>query len=117
MEKHITIIAVLYIVFNALALLIGCVVLAVLVGGGLLSGEQEAMVATTSVGLFVVCFLLVLSLPGIIGGWGLLNRKSWARILVIVLSILNLLNFPLGTAVGVYSLWVLFNQETVEMFS
>ena len=117
MERHITIVAVLYIAFNALALLIGCVVLAVLVSGGLLSGEQEALVATTGVGLFVACFLLALSLPGIIGGWGLLQRKSWARILIIVLSILNLLNFPLGTAVGVYSLWVLFNQETAEIFS
>jgi hypothetical protein len=40
--------------------------------------------------------MLILSLPGIIAGIGLLNFRPWARILTIVLSALNLMNFPFG---------------------
>ena len=52
--------------------------------------------------------LLVLKgVVGVIAGWGLLDRQSWARILAIVLAFISLLNFPLGTALGIYTLWVL----------
>jgi len=40
-------------------------------------------------------------------GWGLLNREPWARLLTVVLSFLALINIPFGTALGIYSLWVL----------
>ncbi len=48
---------------------------------------------------------------------GLLKRQSWARILVLVLGILNLLNVPFGTALGIYSIWTLTNKETEKLFS
>jgi len=53
-------------------------------------------------GLFMFKGLL-----GILAGWGLLERQGWARILAIVLAFLSLIHFPLGTALGVYTLWVL----------
>jgi uncharacterized membrane protein len=56
------------------------------------------------------------SIPDIIAGIGMLERRPWARILGIVLSILGLLNFPLRTVAGVYGLWVLFNPETEARF-
>ena len=40
----------------------------------------------------------------------------WARILTIVLSALNLINIPFGTALGVYGLWVLLNKDTERLF-
>ena len=51
--------------------------------------------------------ILVKAAAGFFAGWGLLQREPWARMLTMVLSFLALLNFPLGTALGVYSLWVL----------
>ena len=54
--------------------------------------------------------------PKIIGGFYLLKRKEWSRILILVLSFLSLLNFPLGTALGVYSLVILLNQDTIRLF-
>jgi hypothetical protein len=53
---------------------------------------------------------------GIIGGIGLFAYRSWARILVMIVSALNCLNIPLGTAKGVYSIWVLMQPETIELF-
>ena len=50
-------------------------------------------------------------MPGLIGGIGLLYRQPWARVVMIVVSILHLLNFPFGTALGAYGLWVLFSPE------
>jgi len=47
----------------------------------------------------------------------LLKRFSWARILVLVLGALNLLNVPFGTALGIYTFWVLLDDQSVKMFA
>ena len=52
-------------------------------------------------------FFAVASLLGVLAGWGLLERKPWARTLAIVLGVLTLFKFPLGTALGIYTLWTL----------
>lgn len=57
-----------------------------------------------------------MSLPGLIGGIGVLKRQNWARILVLILSVLQLFNVPFGTAVGIYSLWALTRAETMALF-
>ena len=60
--------------------------------------------------------MLVVSLPSILAGWGLLKRKSWARILTIILAVLSLPGFPVGTLVGAYALWVMLNKDTAPLF-
>ena len=52
-------------------------------------------------------YSLVFGATAIVAGWGLMQRKHWARVLAIVLSFLKLLNFPFGTALGIYTLIVL----------
>ncbi len=56
------------------------------------------------------------SVLALVAGWGLLDRQPWARMLVIVLGILNLLNVPFGTALGIYTLWVLLPAESEEEY-
>src|SRR5205823_11290374 len=51
--------------------------------------------------------LLIVGAAGIVAGWGLLQRYPWARLAAIALGCVNLLDMPLGTALGVYTLWVL----------
>jgi hypothetical protein len=58
-------------------------------------------------GVFIVTGVL-----GLIAGWGLLERQSWARILAIVLAFLSLIHIPFGTAIGVYTLWVLLSSSS-----
>lgn len=60
--------------------------------------------------------MLAGSAIGIIAGWGLLERQPWARMLTIVLGFLNLLDMPLGTALGVYTLWVLLPARSEEEY-
>jgi len=58
----------------------------------------------------------VIALPGLIGGIGLLKHQEWARITIIIVSILSLVDIPLGTALGGYSLWVLMRDEAGPLF-
>lgn len=48
--------------------------------------------------------------------WGLLERQSWARVLGLVLGILALLRFPFGTALGIYTLWVLAPEQSAHEY-
>jgi len=117
MEKHITIVAVLSIFFGALGILIGIVVFVVIAGGGLISGDPEAMSITGIVGTCIALFCFITSAPKLIAGIGLLKRRSWARILALILAILELINIPIGTAIGIYVIWVLLNEETAKLFA
>jgi hypothetical protein len=53
---------------------------------------------------------------GIIAGWGLLDRQPWARTLAIVLGVINLIHIPFGTALGIYTLWVLLPAESEQEY-
>lgn len=116
MEQHITLLGWLHIALNVLLLLIAAFMFFIMVGVGFASGDPEAAFVLPIVGTAVGGFMLVLGLPGIITGIGLLKRKPWARIAAAVLGILNLMNFPLGTVVGVYTLWILLQTEAADHF-
>lgn len=49
-------------------------------------------------------------------GAGLLQYKSWARVLAIIMSIFLFFKFPVGTALAVYAFWVLFSQQGQEYY-
>src|SRR5438105_14455691 len=55
--------------------------------------------------------LIATGVLGLIAGWGLFERRPWARMLSIVLAIFALFDFPLGTAIGIYTLWVLASAQ------
>jgi predicted membrane-bound dolichyl-phosphate-mannose-protein mannosyltransferase len=117
-REHIKILGILNIVMGAFTALAGLATLVIMGGmAGVITAaakDQDNAVAApiiAGVGIAVGIFLLLLSLPSIIGGWGLIKFRPWSRILMIILSVLHLLNVPLGTALGVYGLWVLFNDQ------
>ena len=114
LQLHVPVVGWLLIVGHAIFLLVGLFVFVLLTGIGIASGEREAMTILTTVGTAVGLLLVVLSIPGLVAGAGLLARKSWARILAIVVGILALVNFPIGTAIGVYTLFVLMQDAATE---
>jgi len=123
MNSHVRALGIVHIIFGCIGLIGGLFVFLIL-GGiagvvGATNTDSDAWVAIPILGgvaTFVLALAVILSLPGIIGGVGLLSYKSWARILMIVLSALHILNFPFGTALGVYGLWVLLSPEVVAAF-
>lgn len=119
MEQHIRIVAILYIIMGALGLLAS---LAFFIGGAgfaaaLSSEDRDAALAMGTCGTVVAAIIGIVSLPSIIAGIGLQRRKSWARMLTIILSVINLLNFPIGTAIGAYALWALLNEQSRAYFT
>ena len=123
MHTHVKVLAILHIVFGGLGLLMALGML-LFFGGiasiiGMNAAPDEAMVAMPIVGglgIFIAVFVALLSVPSIFAGVGLLSYRPWARILTLVLSVLNLINVPLGTALGFYGLWVLLSREGTEIF-
>lgn len=119
MDGHVKALGIIYIVMSGLLLfsLLACWVVFALIGGLVaLEGGPEAGLVMMLIVVVSSCSLIFL-LPGLLAGFGLLGYRQWARVLTIILSILNLFNFPIGTAVGIYGLWVLFNDETDRLFA
>lgn len=73
------------------------------------SGEDRFILGIASV---IIVFVGVLSALSIVGGWGLLRGKRWARILVLILSFPGLFGFPIGTLISGYTLWALLTDDT-----
>ncbi|MBN1820798.1 MAG: hypothetical protein JXR31_11985 [Prolixibacteraceae bacterium] len=116
MENQINIVATIRIIFSVIGFLIGIIGFVVLQIIGGISGDHDAHFVLSIIGTVALIFFVVLSIPGFLAGLGLLKRKEWARILTIIISVLDLFNFPIGTAVGTYSLVVLTNSDVTRAF-
>jgi len=116
MKGHVTIVAALSIGFGALGVLIGLIAFVIIAGAGFFSGDPDAMAITSIVALSIAGFMLIISIPDIIAGIGLLKRKSWARILALIIACVDLIMIPIGTIIGAYCIWVLVHDETVKLF-
>jgi hypothetical protein len=123
MQTHVKVLAYLHIVLGALGMLTAIGLFA-LFGGiagvvAIAEGGGESLIAVPilgAIGFALLIFILALSVPGLVVGFGLLKYQPWARIGMIILSILHLLNFPFGTALGVYGLWALMSAEVTAAF-
>lgn len=115
-ENHFTAIAVVNLVTAIPGLLLGLAVfLGGLLGAGIVNALSDipALGGLVAAGGFLVGLAIAaLALPGIISGIGLLKRRSWARPWTVLVALLSLLNVPLGTAYGIYALWVMSLDET-----
>ena len=69
---------------------------------GILTGLGWLFVASAAVGL--------------IAGWGLLQRETWARVLALIMGVLALPDMPFGTALGIYTLWVLLPAKSEQEY-
>ena len=118
MKKHVTFVAALHIGFGILKLIGGIALFFMFsIALNYIEDGDTAITAVNIVRVVVSSVLIGSAVLGIIGGIGILSYKGWARILVIVLSALNCLNVPIGTAKGVYSIWTLLQDDTIELFN
>ena len=124
MDTHVKVLGVLYIALSAFGLFAAFFLMVALgLAGGIVGAAadaHDAAIALPVIGLAgtaLVAFLLIVSLPGLIAGVGLLKYRPWARILAIVLSVINLVHIPFGMVIGIYGLWVLLNKQTEALFT
>ncbi|MFH1689884.1 MAG: hypothetical protein ABIE42_06560 [Candidatus Eisenbacteria bacterium] len=116
MQKHVTLLGVLFIAYHVLGLIVGIFIMALLSTIGCLTHDPQAVAILTTIGVGIGMFLVVLSVPGLIAGIGLLRRKSWSRILSLIVGAFDLIDIPFGTALGAYSFWVLLQDDTLQVF-
>lgn len=123
MTTHVKVLGWLFIVFGVFYVMLAfgfSAVLGIIATFVASQGDPDSAVGASVLGLAggaAFIFWLCIGIPGILAGWGLLNYKPWARILAIVLSAIRLINIPIGTALGIYGLWVLFSKETETLFA
>jgi uncharacterized BrkB/YihY/UPF0761 family membrane protein len=77
--------------------------------------DPEVLIATAILAViamvlmvFVVFFLAI--------GYGLWQRKQWARIASMVVAVLSLFGFPIGTFIGGFTIWYLIQPDVVAEF-
>lgn len=113
MEVHKRILAILYIISGAFQIL-GMIILSSIISIIIPFIMEEAGPEGQWVFMWIVPFIRVMaigiiilfSIPSIIAGYGLLNNKKWALTLALVLGCFKLFSFPIGTAIGIYTIWV-----------
>lgn len=122
MESHKRILGILYIISGALHIL-GWIFISVLLSFLFPLIFERANIEQEWILVWILPFIrtiaviaiLLFSIPSIIGGWGILNNKKWALTLTLILGCFKLFSFPVGTALGVYTIWVYTeNHRTIQ---
>ncbi len=116
MKQHVTAVAWLHIGLSIVWVILGFAFAAILMGLGMITHDRDATEVFVILSPIIMVFCIATALPSVIGGIFLLRFKEWSRILIIIVSFIDLINFPIGTALGVYSLWVLLNKNTIGLF-
>lgn len=113
MESHQRILAILYIVSASLQMCILAIVsvfLSSFLPFVIKEVEPDAVMILEAIGWLIPgiiwTIIVLFSIPSIVGGIALLQRKSWALTLLLIMGCFKLFSFPIGTALGVYTIWV-----------
>jgi hypothetical protein len=117
MKPHVTAVAVLHIGLGILGVLGGSIIFFALNWvATFVIGEPDLEMLIPAIGTILGMGIAFFSVIDIVGGIGLLSFRSWARIVVLIMSVVNLVNFPVGTAVGIYSIVILVHSDTTALF-
>lgn len=118
MKKHVTVVGAIHIGFGFIGLLLALgAFFALNFAKGVVGNDEIPSMVLGFLSVSVPLLVGFLSTLGLVGGIGLLSFQTWARYLVIVVAALGCLNIPIGTLKGVYSLWVLLQEDTIKLFN
>ena len=123
MQKHVDVLGLLYVVWGGLFLLAGAIGLALMLGAVALlqygtAGEVSGLAAGLTAAMFGTLAVIALAWGGIHASAGLALRRhrSWSRTVALVFGVVDLALLPFGTALGIYALWVLLNDDARAQF-
>jgi len=110
-HTHQKIIGALYVAYGALNFTAAVALLASINVVNIFVDEIEVIQLVTVFSRLIGSALLIVSIPAIIAGIGFLQEKDWAKVLSLIVGIIFLLFFPIGTIIGIYAIWL--NAQTV----
>ena len=112
---HIRLLGILWIALSAFRM-VPAVVLFIISNPGLRIFPPETPEFIVPMMRAIGTVLLIGAAAGIAAGWGLLGKQPWARMLAIIIGCISLLDMPFGTALGVYTFWVLLPAQSEEEY-
>jgi hypothetical protein len=116
-KKHVTVVGALHIGFGIIGLIGALVVFfALSFARGIVADEEIPSKVLSLLVIILPVLIGFISTLDVVGGIALLTYKPWARILVLIVAAMGCLNIPIGTLKGVYSIWVLMQDEAVKLF-
>jgi hypothetical protein len=115
-RTRIEILAWLYIAFGALIVVGGLLGGVGMILGGLFSGDLGTMIGMPIAGVVTALVVGIWGLPSLVIGWGLLTRRSWARVLALIVGAFNFLSFPLGTLLCIFTFYTLWGKDSDPYF-
>ena len=108
MDHHLRIVGWIYTVLGGISLIAGCIfILFLYTGLTVLGPDTQTILKSAGLGTVLLGVLIVASVLSLITGIALLKGKGWGRVIAMVMAIIGLLDIPFGTALGIYTLWVL----------
>jgi len=118
MERHVTVVAALHIGLSIIGLFFMLLAYIIILGrSGTYYIEPDAMMILSVVLPILTGFMVLVVVGSLLGGIGLMLHKNWARILILIIASMDLINIPFGTAVAIYTFWVLLQAETMTLFT
>ncbi len=111
MTNHLKILGILYLAFGILGAVVAVVLFNSHTGYFSVKGVITMLASTSGFVSVIAFFFAVEALPALVTGVALLKRWFWARFSAVVLGFFSLLIVPLGTALGIYTLWVVINEK------
>jgi hypothetical protein len=118
-DRHLDLLSLLMVLSGFLAGLTAVSLLALGIGAAVLlaSPQSAGLAASVAVATFLVLavMLLAYAAASVSAGRGLKRREHWSRTVALLLSLINLLIVPFGTALGIYAFWVLLRQRSREL--
>ena len=121
-REHVRLLGILWLAYSALHVVAGVVVIVIAqtLFGHLIhipnGPPPEVLIWLRPLITVVGWLILAKAAAGFIAGWGLLQREEWARIVALVVGFVALLNVPIGTALGIYTLWVLLPTRSDDEY-
>jgi len=118
-KTHVELVGLLHLVAGALGLLLGASLLVLGAGAASIAWAHHGEMAAS------VTALVMILVAGLVLGWGvaslwtggaLRRHRPWSRLVALAMAILNLFILPFGTALGVYTLWVLLQDQARALF-
>jgi len=117
--QHVNTLGVLWIIYGVLTGIGGLVMFLVANAffGPWMQGQETPMppFVRPMIG-FIGTLLIITALVRLLAGWSLYSKQSWGRILALILGFLSLIDFPFGTAIGIYTIWVLLSHGADQQY-
>jgi hypothetical protein len=123
-KAQVDFVGILFIVWGLLTTLVGVSTLALGIGavaviasaarGG--GGADVAAAVTAAAFTALAIIAMIWGAAHVVVGVPLRRHQPWTRLVALMLGAVDLLLLPYGTALGIYAIWILLNEDAKKLF-